>query len=61
MYLEPTTDEYRRSFNKLIRVMGRGLYVTETMGMHTANPGTGDFSVGASGLWIASGEIVHPA
>ncbi|MBN2654507.1 MAG: TldD/PmbA family protein [Nitrospirae bacterium] len=61
MYLEPTTDEYRRSFNKLIRVMGRGLYVTETMGMHTANPVTGDFSVGASGLWIESGEIVHPA
>ncbi|MDX9714430.1 MAG: TldD/PmbA family protein [Dissulfurispiraceae bacterium] len=61
MYLEPTTDEYRRSFNKLIRVMGRGLYVTETMGMHTANPVTGDFSVGASGLWIESGEIIHPA
>lgn len=61
MYLEPTTDEYRRSFNRLVKVIGKGLYVTETMGMHTANPVTGDFSVGASGIWIENGELAYPA
>ncbi|MCE5312651.1 MAG: TldD/PmbA family protein [Nitrospiraceae bacterium] len=61
MYLEPTTDEYRRSFDRLVKVVGKGMYVTETMGMHTANPVTGDFSVGASGLWIENGEIAYPA
>ncbi len=37
-----------------------GLLVTEVMGMHTANPISGDFSVGASGLWIEKGRISYP-
>jgi PmbA protein len=30
------------------------------MGMHTANPISGDFSVGASGIWIENGEFTTP-
>lgn len=37
-----------------------GLYVTEVMGMHTANPISGDFSVGAAGIMIEKGEFTYP-
>ena len=38
----------------------RGLYVVDAMGIHTANPVTGDFSVGVSGVWIEHGEMKYP-
>jgi PmbA protein len=44
----------------LCRVMGRGLYITDAMGTHTANPISGEFSVGVSGLWIDGGIIKYP-
>lgn len=44
----------------LVEGLVDGLLVTEVMGMHTANPISGDFSVGASGLWIENGRISHP-
>lgn len=37
-----------------------GVYVTEVMGMHTANPVSGDFSVGAAGLLVERGECTRP-
>lgn len=49
---EPTLDE-------MIASTERGLLVTELMGMGF-NPVTGDYSRGATGLWIEGGEIVHP-
>jgi PmbA protein len=36
-----------------------GLYLTETMGQGV-NLVTGDYSVGASGLWIENGELAYP-
>ncbi|MCL4537269.1 MAG: TldD/PmbA family protein [Nitrospirae bacterium] len=60
LYMEPASTEYTSSFEKLIKNIDKGLYVIETMGMHTANPISGEFSVGASGLWIERGEIKHP-
>jgi len=36
-----------------------GLYVLQTMG-HGVNLVTGDYSVGASGLWIENGELAYP-
>ncbi|NLC06753.1 MAG: TldD/PmbA family protein [Syntrophomonadaceae bacterium] len=45
---------------KLISDISEGLYITEVMGMHTANPISGDFSVGAAGLWIKNGELTTP-
>lgn len=44
----------------LIKEVDRGLYVTDVMGMHTANPISGDFSLGASGIWIENGEFTYP-
>lgn len=46
--------------NDLVREISRGLYVTEVMGMHTANPISGDFSVGAAGILIENGELTRP-
>jgi PmbA protein len=60
LYLEPVSKEYTNDFQSLVKTVNKGLYVIETMGMHTANPISGEFSVGASGLWIENGEIKHP-
>jgi PmbA protein len=60
LYIEASLNEYVSDFQGLLKKMNRGLYVIETMGMHTANPISGEFSVGASGLWIENGEILYP-
>ena len=46
--------------DQLLSQVDKGLYITEVMGMHTANPISGDFSVGASGLWIENGQFTKP-
>ncbi len=43
----------------LIADVKQGLYVTETMGFGV-NLVTGDYSQGASGLWIENGELTFP-
>lgn len=40
--------------------IARGLLITSVIGMHTANPVSGDFSVGATGFLIENGEITSP-
>jgi len=44
---------------ELIADVKEGLYVTEFLG-HGANLVTGDYSRGASGLWISGGELTYP-
>ncbi len=44
----------------LIADIEKGLYITEVMGMHTANPMSGDFSVGAAGFMIERGQMTYP-
>jgi PmbA protein len=44
---------------QLFAEFGRGLLVTDTIG-HGANLITGDYSVGASGMWIENGETSYP-
>ena len=44
---------------QLIGEIKEGLYVTEFLG-HGANLVTGDYSRGASGLWISGGELTYP-
>jgi PmbA protein len=34
--------------------------IEEVMGLHTANPISGDFSLGATGFWVENGRPVHP-
>ena len=43
----------------MISSIQEGLYVTEFLG-HGANLVTGDYSRGASGLWISGGELTYP-
>jgi PmbA protein len=48
-----------RTPKQMISDVKEGLYVTEFLG-HGANLVTGDYSRGASGLWIAGGELAYP-
>ncbi|MEL7131572.1 MAG: TldD/PmbA family protein [Pseudomonadota bacterium] len=52
-------DEGTASRADLIRDMGTGLLVTSMIGA-TINPNTGDYSRGASGMWVENGEITYP-
>lgn len=45
---------------QMIKDVKNGLYVTEVMGMHTANPISGDFSLGAAGILIENGQFTRP-
>ncbi len=58
LYME--TAQSAGSLEDLFSSAGRGLFITELMGVHTINPVTGDFSLGASGLWIEGGELQYP-
>ena len=42
-----------------LETIDRGLYVTELMGFGF-NAVTGDYSQGAGGFWIESGELAYP-
>jgi PmbA protein len=44
---------------EIIAGISNGLYVTEFLG-HGVNLVTGDYSRGASGLWISGGELAYP-
>lgn len=44
----------------LLSSLPEGLMVTDIIGLHTADAISGDFSVGAAGLWIEGGEVLHP-
>ncbi len=60
LYITASRGEYIRTYQEMVKEIKKGLIVTEVMGVHTANPVTGEFSVGASGLWVEDGEIRHP-
>ncbi len=48
------------SVEDLIKEMKDGLWVTDVLGMHTADPISLDFSVGCAGFVISGGEMAHP-
>jgi len=54
-FLQPGT----RTPKEMIAGIKEGLYVTEFLG-HGVNLVTGDYSRGASGLWISGGELAYP-
>ncbi len=54
-FLEPGS----KTPNEIIANIKDGLYVTEFLG-HGANLVTGDYSRGASGMWIVNGELAFP-
>jgi PmbA protein len=47
-------------FTALLQGINRGVLLTTVMGMHTANPISGDFSVGAAGFLIENGVVTTP-
>jgi PmbA protein len=49
----------KKTPKELIADIPEGLYITEFLG-HGANLVTGDYSRGASGLWISGGELTFP-
>jgi PmbA protein len=55
LYLQPGAY----SPEEIIRTVKRGLYVTELIGFGI-NSVTGDYSRGASGMWIENGELAYP-
>lgn len=52
-------DSGQHDLPGLMKLMGRGLLLTEVLG-HGINYVTGDYSRGAAGFWIENGEIAHP-
>ncbi len=52
-------DSTGEDFATLLRKLGRGLLVTELLGMGV-NQITGDYSRGAAGFWVEGGEIAYP-
>lgn len=54
-FLQPGSQ----SPQEIIAAIPEGLYVTELMGFGV-NMVTGDYSRGASGLWISGGELAYP-
>lgn len=49
----------KQSPKELVADIASGFYCTEVIG-HGVNNVTGDYSRGAAGFWIESGEIVYP-
>jgi len=54
-----TVEHTQLDFDNLLKQMGSGVLVTETMGMGV-NIVTGDYSQGAAGFWVENGEIQYP-
>ncbi|HDZ83616.1 MAG TPA: TldD/PmbA family protein, partial [Nitrospirae bacterium] len=55
-YIKPSDT----SSDDLVKSLSKGIVVLGAMGVHTANPVSGDFSIGISGLWVENGEVAYP-
>lgn len=60
LMLEASSAEHVMPVKEIISSIKKGLLVLDAMGVHTANPISGDFSVGVTGLWIEDGETRFP-
>ena len=54
-----TLDSTGQNFEELLKILGTGFLVTELIGSGV-NIMTGDYSRGAAGFWVESGEIQFP-
>jgi PmbA protein len=52
-------EKGNQNLNQMIQGVSQGILLTELMGLHTCNPITGDFSLGASGFLIENGLITQ--
>lgn len=53
-------DKGVSTLKEMLAKLGTGLFVTEVLGAHTVNTVSGEFSLGASGLWVENGKAVYP-
>jgi|Deesub1362B_J571_1020462.scaffolds.fasta_scaffold00356_19 PmbA protein len=58
LYIRPKGEAY--SQEALLQGVSKGLLVLEAMGVHTADPISGEFSIGVSGLLIQGGRLQGP-
>jgi len=57
LFIETGSDETDTS---IMQSLSKGIVILSAMGVHTANPVSGDFSVGISGLWVENGQTLYP-
>lgn len=50
----------KRTHEHLIQDISHGILITDLLGVHTADPVTGNFSLGASGILIEKGVLTQP-
>jgi len=56
LFIEPG----QASPEELMQALGEGLLILSALGVHTANPISGDFSIGVQGCWIEGGKVAFP-
>lgn len=56
LYIKPSNS----TPEEIISSVKSGIYITDILGLHTADTVTGDFSVGASGRYIENGNLSYP-
>lgn len=56
LYIKPG----KLTLEELIRTTGNGIMISGLMGVHTVNPVTGDFSLGAEGYYLRNGSVSEP-
>lgn len=58
LYINPKSDGNDKE--AIVKALSKGILITSVMGVHMANPVSGDFSIGISGLMIEGGQTVYP-
>ncbi len=56
LFIEPKEGQ----LDQLVAQIDEGLLITEVMGLHTADPISGEFSLGAAGFWLKGGQKAYP-
>ncbi|MBI4825931.1 MAG: TldD/PmbA family protein [Nitrospirae bacterium] len=58
LYINPEKDGNDKE--AIVKSLSKGILITSVMGVHMANPVSGDFSIGISGLMIEAGQMAYP-
>ena len=53
-------EKGKKSLDEGLKSIKNGLYITNLMGLHMANPISGDFSLGAEGIIVENGFLTTP-
>lgn len=53
-------EKGKKPLKSLLKELDRGLFITDVLGVHTINTVSGEFSLGATGLWVEGGKVSYP-